>query len=439
MRSILPPPALLARRCAVLILSIVAMDLGFIVLARAMGWSAVSLLPVSNDLFADFFKFVLAFPGGDAVQPSPLWGLGEWIARYQQSQDYAGVEGLATSRLTTFHVTPLTALFCLVSVRVMQWVDPVLLFAAQAAALGGWWIALAMRNASSRAEGVFWAIAGLACYPAAMVFLRGNFYAGCVGLLVIQAMLTAFRQPMSLRAAVLLGLACCIRPNAVIFMLPLLALTSSSRLGALLCFGATGAGVSLAALWGANALHPEYTLRTFQAALRIYYDTYVVRDLGVAYGSSMFGALKLLFGYRPGLDTLAMVPAALIALATAAMAWRQALRPSSLLFLTAAAYALGSTIFADYHLLPFLLPLLLLAREEEGDAMDARARAVMICSCLILAPKNLAFPDQYSWQALANPLILLAGSFQILGEEWEAMRARDGRAGSSRWMRKQAA
>ncbi|MDB5695915.1 MAG: hypothetical protein JWN21_1458 [Sphingomonas bacterium] len=414
------PSTLVARRCTLLILSIVGLDLGFVLLARAMGWSTASLLPLSADLFGDYFKFILAFPGGDAVQPSTLGGLGERIARYQASGDYAGVEGLARNQLTTLHVTPITALFCLINVQAMTWVDPVLLFAAQLVALAGWWIALAMRQADSRREGMFWALAGLACYPAAMVLLRGNLYAGAAGLLIIHSMLTVLRQPESPKAAVLLALACCIRPNAVAFLLPLFALTAAGRVPMLIRFGATGAVVTLVALWGAHALHPGYTLQTFHAALRIYYDMYVVHDLGVAYGSSTFGALKLVFGFRPGLDTLALLPAALIALATAALAWRQALRPSSLLFLTAAAYTLGSTIFADYHLLPFVLPILLLAREHEGGTLDDRARAVMICSCLILAPKNLAFSDQFSGQVVANPLILIAGSIQIIWEEWKA-------------------
>lgn len=237
-------------------------------------------------------------------------------------------------------------------------------------------------------------------------------------------MLTVVRQPGSpggsLRAYVLLALACCIRPNAVVFVLPLLALSRSDRLRALVCFGATGAGISIVALWAAHALYPDYTWRSFHAALSVYYDVYVTRGAGVAYGSSAYGLFRQLAGYRPGLDKLALLPAALIVLVTIMLARHRPLRASSLLFLTGAAYTLGSTIFGDYHLLPFLLPLMMLAREDEGGGLDERARAIMICSCLMLAPKNLAFPDEAPWQIVANPLILIAGSLQVLGQEWHA-------------------
>lgn len=420
----------LGRQCALLIFSIVAIDLGSVLVARALGWGSISLVPIPADIFADYFKFILKFPGGEAVHPSTLAGLGARISEYQASSEYLRVEGLARNKLTILHVTPVTALFCLLNVRAMAWVDPVILFGIEILALAGWWISLALRHAASQSDGVLWAVVGLACYPSALVFVRGNVYAGAAALLIVQAFLTLMRRPHSLRPAVLLGLACCIRPNAVVFVLPLLGLTRSGWVRQLVCFGFAGAATSLVALWCAHALYPDYTIANFHAALRIYYNTYVVHDEGVAYGSSAFGAMKLVFGYRPGLDTLALLPAALIALATVALARRGMLHPSSFLFLTGAVYALGSTIFGDYHLLPFLLPPMLLACEGNYAKMDARARAILICSCLVLAPKNLLFPDHFSWQAFANPLILIAGSLQIFREEWnQARRAQNEQAG----------
>lgn len=142
-------------------------------------------MPIPDDLFSDYFKFILSFPGGDAVHPSTLAGMGARIARYQVSLDYSGIEGLARRHLTNLHVTPVTALFCLVNLRAMAWVDPVLLFAAQVLALAVWWTVLALRNSAGWQQGSCWAIVGLACYPAAMVVLRGNLYAGAAGLLII--------------------------------------------------------------------------------------------------------------------------------------------------------------------------------------------------------------------------------------------------------------
>lgn len=399
-------PATLLR----LIAGIALADLAALLVARALGWSHAGFVPMTYDVFADFFKYILSFPGGAQVPASDLFGLGERIAWYQAHPNYTGIEGLAQGRLTHLHGTPLTVLACLAAVRAMAWIDPALLFAALLTALAGWWIALSARFARDRREAAAWSLAGLLSYPAAMVLLRGNLYAGAAGILIVQALLAALRG-RSAAAAIPLALACCIRPNAAVFLLPLLALRPAEWRATLVRFVGLGGAVSLVALAAAHALYPDYSLATFRAALDLYYRSYVVNDLGVNYGSSAYGALKHLFGYRPGLDTLALIPAAVIGVATLALAIRGRLQPASLIFLTAAAYTLGSTIIADYPLLPFLAAPMALAREGKPDV---RGWAILLASALVLSPKNLWFADGTSPQDIVNPAVLLAASLVVL-------------------------
>jgi hypothetical protein len=96
------------------------------------------------------------------------------------------------------------------------------------------------------------------------------------------------------------------------------------------------------------------------------------------------------------------------------------LRQSECLFLTFCAYVFGSYVFADYHLLGFIIPLILVARED--GPMDLSAWTIAVASALMLAPKNFIFEfhgnTAWSWQVIANPLIMLAASAVVLWSAW---------------------
>jgi len=106
------------------------------------------------------------------------------------------------------------------------------------------------------------------------------------------------------------------------------------------------------------------------------------------------------------------------------------LRQSECLFLTFCAYVFGSHVFADYHLLGFMIPLILVARED--GPMDLSAWTIAVASALMLAPKNFIFEfhgnTAWSWQVIANPLILLAASAIVLSAAWRRNAAANRRA-----------
>lgn len=135
-----------------LILAVTLLHLAAFLAAHALGGSNAGAVPMGHDLFADFFKYILSFPGGGDV------------------------------------------LGCLVALKAMAWIEPALLFAALLAALTAWWVRIVARFADDRNDAARWATTGLLCYPAAVVLLRGNLYAGIAGLLIVQAMLSARRR-----------------------------------------------------------------------------------------------------------------------------------------------------------------------------------------------------------------------------------------------------
>jgi hypothetical protein len=410
--------------CAGLVGALVLFDFGTIAAARAMGWHP-SFVPARHDLFADYFKFVFSFPGGQAVRPTGTAGLGSLLSGYQASNPYGGAEALGRGGMTNLHVTPLTVLFGIANARAMRWVDPVLLFGGLVLGLAAWWVAVAARHAADRGEAVLWSALGLACYPAAMMVVRGNVYAGIAGLLIVGPLLSVLRGGRGEPAAAALALACCIRPNALLFAIPLLLLIrdAAAQRRAACWFATTGIGVTALSLLVVQPLYPDYTPANFRAALATYHRYYVEGGAGLAYNSSLFGALKLAFGLRAWMEGAGMMTGALIAAAAVVLSSGGRLRPSALLFLTCAAYVLGSTVIADYHLLPLLLPPMALAVEARTEPLDRRGWTILAGSCLLLAPKNLFFDDSWSPQVVLNPLVLLGASLWVLGCERHARRS----------------
>ncbi|MDB5715254.1 MAG: hypothetical protein JWO15_2651 [Sphingomonadales bacterium] len=378
------------------------------------GFPFTSFLVTPTDQFADYFKFILSLPGGKQIIPSNLLGLHDQIHMYQINNPYFGIDGFASHSLTHLHAAPLTMLFCLVSVRIMRVADPTILFLLTSLVLLGWWCWIGMRFAVRGGEGLCWVTLGLISYPVVLMVTRGNVYAAAAAFFIVQALLLSYQDKSPVLSATLLALAVCIRPNAIIFAAPVIAMVSRDRIKQMISLGTTLTLVSTASLIASHALYPDYTLENFLAGLHSYYDHYVVQDMGMAYGSSLYGGLRLLFGYISGLDRVAAVPSLLIVVLGAYCWYRYELRRSSLVFLTCAAYCLGSTVLADYHIFVFIAVPMMVAHEARTEIVRARDWIAVITSCLILAPKNYLFSGDASWQVVINPIIILIAAATVI-------------------------
>lgn len=370
-------------------------------------------------MFDDFFKYVEGFPGGHAARPTIVPGLGRMV--------WLGAHPAFTGTLTNdwpthYHNPPLTILYGLAMARAVQVFDPGLLFLVTIALLGWWGWRVAGLAGSERG---IWARLLLISYPTIVALTRANMFAAACALLLVHAMVLVTRGRAPLLAALLIAVAVNLRPNAIVFAGPLLVTAAQPwRVAGVLTLVAGGLFASTMAI--SHALYPVYGWATFTGGVAHYYQLYVVENLGLAYGSSLFGGLKLLFGWRPGLDRLALIPPALLALGGAAVWFRGRLTRASLVFLVAAVYVTASTVIADYHLLVFLaVPMMIAARADDAPVSPAEAVA-LATSALLLAPKNELFIGEVSLQVLFNPLILLAGGAMVL-----ALSARVARLGAA--------
>jgi hypothetical protein len=180
--------------------------------------------------------------------------------------------------------------------------------------------------------------------------------------------------------------------------------------------GLASAGLFVGGLAVAHQIYPAYTFDSFLAGLRDYGKGYAGGDIGYPNGSSFYGMLRAPFGYGAWMLAPPFFVGGLLLAAAILEARQGALRPAECLFVTLCAYTLGSHVFADYHLLVFIIPLVLVAREK--GSLDRSGWAIALASSLMLAPKNFVFQVHdniaWSWQVIANPLILLAASAMVL-------------------------
>lgn len=405
-------PIALARTSLIAVSILLACQLIFNIVAARLNWPwpLANFLCCQGDYYADYFKFILSYPGSSTVALPDWWIVREQIAPYLIANPYQGAEGLGRPAITHLHVTPLSTLYSLANLWMMRWTNPLLLFGAQLAGLVCYWWAIVRHASVDRREALYWLGLGLISYPALMIVARGNLFAAFAGVAIIHAMLLALRGRGAITGAVLLAIAINIRPNAMIFALAFLLLHWSARYRVMTIGAITTLALFSGSLLWSGWIYPDYDFAHFLAGLRNYYQFYVVDGGGVAYGSSLSGALAFLFAYRPGIDRLALVIAMAPFIVVLFEHARNRIDPPILLFATCATYVLASTVLADYHLLPFLLVPIAVAWGAEGTADPRRdycRKIMLVASLLVLAPKNYLFQGPASWQVVLNPAILL--------------------------------
>lgn len=175
--------------------------------------------------------------------------------------------------------------------------------------------------------------------------------------------------------------------------------------------------IFVATLLTDGQLYPDYSLASFLQGLKDYGAVYVGSGLGSAYGTSLHAGLLTLFPYRPWVFVTPLIVGAFLACATIIAAWRDRIGIAQLLFLLIATYALASQVFADYHLLAFLLPMVAVMRipgtlRRDETAMFAALLFVLVPKNYIFLPNDASFAP--SLQVLLNPLALLGSAVFVL-------------------------
>jgi hypothetical protein len=323
-----------------------------------------------------------------------------------------------------FHEPPVPTLFAVGARWLMALVDPVVLFLGLLVAALAALFATVLRIAPPGRPGAAFATATLLGYPALLAIDRGHFFSLICASLLVAATVRTLRGKADAWTIMMLALAVNLRPNTGIvpFVLFLgrqgLTFRNAVLLGvaAIILFAGTMAAV--------HQIYPAYSYASFLKGVGQYGMAYAGGDNGYANGSSLYGMIRAPLGYAWWMPFVPIIVAALVLMPAILEAREQRLRQSEALFLTLSAYVFGSHVFADYHLLAFVIPLILVAREK--GPMDLSSWMIVVVGSLMLAPKNFIFSfhgsTAWSWQVIANPMILLASSAVVLWAAWRRNR-----------------
>lgn len=421
--------SVVARTTLWIVLGLVIANLLFNAVASSSGagYPYTSFLSLPTDRFADFFKLAFSYPGAPIHPAASSWRVNDLLAHH-----LAEVKLYEGTNVNHFHEPPVPTLLALGARRLMSVVDPVLLFVGLLAAAFAALFATVLRVSPPGRPGAAFATATILSYPAMLAIDRGHFFSLICAALIIAATFRTLRGKADGWTIPMFAIAVNLRPNMGIVPLVLfLGRQGVSFRGAVL-LGLTSVLLFFGTMAVVHQIYPAYSLQSFLKGLAQYGMAYAGGDNGYANGSSLYGMLRAPFGYAWWMVFVPFCVAALLLAPTILESRQQRLRQSECLFLTLSAYVFGSHVFADYHLLAFIIPLILVAREE--GPMDVSAWTIVLASSLMLAPKNFIFEfhgnTAWSWQVVANPLTLLAASAVVLWAAWRRNAVAKDRSGT---------
>jgi len=379
-------------------------NVGAILLGYGFPYSI--FLQTPYDLFGDFFKLSFSYPGLP-VHSTPHWiGFDDLFADYRHQ--IRAAEGTIVNH---FQLPPLPTLIALALRAAMVVVDPVLLFVvAIGAALFAWF-----RTIKARSDGLL-GLAALVSYPALMAVDRGHLFSLIGACCLVTAIIRTFEDGRSPIVSMLLfAVALNFRPNAAVIPFTLW-VVRRYRFIDMVLLGLLTIAVFFASLVLVHFLYPAYTLATLRQGLLDYQRLYITGNLGLASGSSLYGALRAIIPGRSVVYNISLEVMVVLVGLTILAVWRNRMTAPSFMFVLISAYTLGSQVFADYHLMIYFIPLILLARDRNPDP---DAAIILGASLFVLIPKNYLFfagSSDFTWsiQIILNPLILLTASIALL-------------------------
>lgn len=383
-------------------------------IAFAINFPARSYI-YEGDLYADFFKMILSYPGAAGVSYENGLGMEAMISDYIYNNPYGGVVSLDGGGLTHFHLTPLSTTFNLIGLLAMKSVGPQLIFYLAYGVLFFAVFFLSGIMTGSMRRGLVWFCCMVFAYPFLFALQRGNLHSAAAGVLIIFYIILLQKGGRPWVALILLAIAINIRPNALIFSsLLLLVYKDRDLLIKLAALALLSAIIFVLALIAAGWLYSAYTFPRFLEGLGAYHRIYVQGGLGNAYNSSIFMISKCFFGYTKLGETVSAVVPVICLLISALQYLRGKIKTTAYVYVACGTYMLYTSVFADYHLLVFIAPLMVLELQQRGgDYMRSNLVVFWVC-CFILSPKNYIFTHGISLLVLLNPVVVALGIVFIL-------------------------
>lgn len=367
-----------------------------------------------NQIFDDYFKVIFSYDSNGLIQAYGNRFLESKIIGNSYVNDFSVNSYHVNSH---YHLPPLTTLFCLFTAKIMAQINPLYVFSITLSFVIFFIFVVIKKLKIPKFQSLFLFLSFILSYPFLHALSRGHVYSYFFSLLIIYGL--TFYKINQKKILVILSLAANIRPNSIILSAPLL---FKSKKKLVLRFFLANLLITFLmftlSLFIANSIDSSYTLKNFLIGLDNYHYRYVEKNWGLAYGSSFYAIAKLFFKYNHFSEILfTLIGTILLFYFYWQFAIKKVINYTCFIFILCSLFILFSPVSADYYLLIFFLPLLLLFKYSKynfkNKLNDEISNIIFYSSLVMLIPKNYLFISHYSLQVLLNPLVLLISLFKL--------------------------
>ena len=364
------------------------------------------------DLFGDYFKAVFSFDSNSLLRFNLKYfdKLSNVLNEYLQNNNYKTINAV-TGMPSNLNGMPLSTAYYALNLRAMTVINPLVLYVVNILFILTL-ICLVINELIVRPRDKLFLLFAIALsYPFLFFLVRGHLFSWFTTLSLF-AYLVALKNKHLNMALFFLAIACNFRPNAIIFFSLLLLVIQNniiiSGFKSFIKFGAIFIVIFIPSLVIANYFYAPYTFINFTQAVANYHSNYVLGNAGLAYGSSLHGLIKVIFLNSNNNEVLILIFTFICVCLAGFFYIKKYLNGLSFIFIISSFYCLATSVFADYYLGIFFLPLIFICMMTSQEKNISTVNIVQIFSCiLLLSPKNyLYFSSGISYQVLINPLIL---------------------------------
>jgi hypothetical protein len=152
----------------------------------------------------------------------------------------------------------------------------------------------------------------------------------------------------------------------------------------------------------------------------IYYNSYIIGDAGLAFGSSLWGFVKIFLrlfsNFNPHIwIKITFFFSSLVFFIFTLLFFLKKINITVFAYTLVSYYILVSPVSADYHLIVFFGPLLLLLKDYENFNNKDLYIVLILTIAFIVSPQHYYFTEKFiPEKTILNPLLILCANFYIL-------------------------
>lgn len=366
---------------------------------------------ITKDLFADYFKVIMSYPMLD------LWGIENYKKFPALLKFYFMNNQYRSESLTHFHLPPLTTLFNLINIYLFKLINYKFIFALYIAItlLVTYSMTRFLNIEKSNYKKIFFLI--ILSYPFIFMIQRGNFISFFTFYLISISLILITKKKYIL-PIICFSLAINFRPNLVL-LLPIIILIGAYPLRIFILTLLVSSLVFLGSLYLTNSIYPEYTFTKFIDGLMFYNKHYVLGTSGLSFSTSLFGLIKLLLIFfsveilltdfnLEKINYLITFSLIIVILITCYQFINKKINNLIFITLLITSVSLATPVFADYHLLIFFIPIMMVINEtNKFKKINADYLCIFLVSIFMISPFNYFWVGVYITSQIKTIILIL--------------------------------